>query len=102
MGRGGPKRNKARSNRKGNFDPNDSKNVEHHQIGVWDLYVQKEPKLRYVPGAPMLEEWGQMLQDMPYLWRTIQDVGKADCWSLLILYGFIILGQSLMPAVTLW
>lgn len=101
MGRG-PKRNKARSNRKGTFDPTDTKNVEHHQIGVWDLYVQKEPKLQYVPGAPVLEEWGQMLQDLPYLWRTIQDVGRANCWTLLIVYGFIILGQSLMPAVTLW
>ncbi|TFY73558.1 hypothetical protein EWM64_g10454, partial [Hericium alpestre] len=86
------------------FDPKDAERVEHHRIGVWDLYVQHEEKLlSYVPSAwrDRLEEYGSILNDMPYLWRTVKDISKT-CWHFLVVYATITVIIALLPALTLW
>ncbi|KAH9993933.1 HlyB/MsbA family ABC transporter [Russula vinacea] len=73
----------------------------HHQFGVWDYYIERNPKLSYFPTSWRIEEYARLLNDLPYLWRTIWDVGVV-AWPLLCLYVAIALIKSLVPALSLW
>lgn len=94
-------RRRSRRGRSGTFDPQDEKLVEHRKLGVWDLYVERDPKLSYFPTSWRVEEYIGMSNDLPYLWRTIRDVG-AVAWPLLFLYVAFALIKSLVPAMSLW
>jgi hypothetical protein len=83
------------------FDPQNETHVEHRQFGVWDLYVERDPKLSYLPTSWRIEEYSRLLNDLPYLWRTVRDVG-AVAWPLLLLYVAVTLMKSLVPALSLW
>ncbi|KAH9164213.1 HlyB/MsbA family ABC transporter [Lactarius sanguifluus] len=81
------KKNRRRS-RKGKgatFDPQNETLVEHRQLGVWDLYIERDPKLSLFPILWKIEEYVGMWNDLPYLLRTIRDVGTI-AWPLLLLY----------------
>jgi hypothetical protein len=85
------------------FDTEDSKNVKHSRLGVWDLYEEKHPKLSRIPGASRAESYLEIAQSLPYVWRMIKDIGGINnCWLLLSLYLFVIILGSLVPAVALW
>jgi hypothetical protein len=75
--------------------------VEHRQFGVWDLYVERDPKLSYIPTSWGVEKYAGLLNDLPYFWRTVRDVGTM-AWPLLALYVVITLIKSLIPALNLW
>jgi len=75
--------------------------VEHRQFGVWDLYIERDPKLSYFPTSWRIEKYAGLLNDIPYLWRTVRDVGVV-AWPLLLLYVAIMLMDSLVPALNLW
>ena len=83
------------------FDPQNRTLVEHRQFGVWDLYVERDTKLSYIPTSWRIEKYAGLLNDLPYLWRTVRDVG-AVAWPLLVLYVVITLMKSLVPALNLW
>jgi hypothetical protein len=83
------------------FDSQNEYPVEHHQFGVWDYYIERNPKLSYFPTSWRIEEYARLLNDLPYLWRTIWDVGVV-AWPLLCLYVAIALIKSLVPALSLW
>jgi hypothetical protein len=83
------------------FDSQNRTPVEHRQFGVWDLYVERDPKLSYFPTSWRLEEYARLFNDIPYLWRTVRDVGVV-AWPLLLLYVAITLLKSLVPAASLW
>ncbi len=83
------------------FDPQNRTLVEHRQFGVWDLYIERDPKLSYFPTSWRIEQYVGLLNDLPYLWRTIRDVGSV-AWPLLVLYVAITLMKSLVPALNLW
>lgn len=83
------------------FDPQNRTLVEHRQFGVWDLYIERDPKLSYIPTSWRVEQYAGLLNDLPYLWRTVRDVG-AVAWPLLVLYVAITLMKSLVPALNLW
>jgi hypothetical protein len=83
------------------FDPQNRTLVEHRQFGVWDLYIERDPKLSYIPTSWRIEQYAGVLNDLPYLWRTVRDVG-AVAWPLLVLYVAITLMKSLVPALNLW
>ncbi|KAI0045399.1 P-loop containing nucleoside triphosphate hydrolase protein [Auriscalpium vulgare] len=90
-----------RSSRKGPaFDPDDD-HVEHRHLGVWDLYIQREPRLSRLPASWKLEEYAEIINDLPYLWRTLHDV-RAICGHLLVLYLVVQIAISLLPALNLW
>ncbi|KAI0056772.1 P-loop containing nucleoside triphosphate hydrolase protein [Artomyces pyxidatus] len=91
----------GRRRTKGIFDPNDLLHTKHHRLGVWDLYVQYEPKLSWIPSSWKVEAYAEIINDLPYLWRTIRDVGRT-CWHLLIVYVVLLIGSSLLPALSLW
>ncbi|KAG6831639.1 hypothetical protein H0H92_008716 [Tricholoma furcatifolium] len=94
---------KKRSTRKGTFDPNDTKNVKHSQIGVWDLYEEIQPELSHLPGSSRLEPYLELAQNLPYVWRMLKDIGSIRaCWFHLALYLLIQCTLSLIPAVSLW
>jgi hypothetical protein len=97
------KRNRRRSKKgKGNaFDPQNETLVRHHELGVWDVYVERDPKLSLFPTSWKIEEYVGMWNDLPYLWRTIRDVGSV-AWQLLLLYVAIVAASSLIPALNLW
>jgi len=97
------KRSRRRS-KKGKSTTFDSQNetlVEHRKLGVWDLYVERDPKLSYFPTSWRIEEYAGILSDLPYLWRAIRDI-TALAWPLLFLYIAISLLNSLVPALNLW
>ncbi|KAI0321903.1 HlyB/MsbA family ABC transporter [Amylostereum chailletii] len=94
-------RRRRQNRNKGSFDPNDAANIQHHSIGVWDLYVQRDPKLSWIPQSWKVEEYAELLNDAPYLWRTVQDISPT-CWQPLVLYGLLTLALSLIPALSLW
>ena len=84
------------------FDPQNQTPVEHHQYGVWDLYIERDPNLlSRFPKSWRIEKYSEFLNDLPYLWRTVCDVG-AVAWPLLLLYVVVTLMQSLVPALSLW
>jgi hypothetical protein len=84
------------------FDPQNRTLVEHRQFGIWDLYIERrDPKLSYFPSSWGVEQYAGLLNDLPYLWRTVRDVG-AVAWPLLVLYVAITLMTSLVPALNLW
>ncbi|KAI0042884.1 P-loop containing nucleoside triphosphate hydrolase protein [Auriscalpium vulgare] len=92
----------GRSSRKGPaFDPADDEHVEHRRLGVWDLYLQRNPKLSRLPAWPKLEESAEMINDLPYVWRTLLDL-RPICGHLLALYLVMMIGHSLLPALSLW
>ena len=85
------------------FDTEDSKNVKHSYLGVWDLYEERHPELSRIPGASRAESSLEIIQSLPYLLRMIKDIGSIkNCWLLLSSYLFVITLSSLVPAVALW
>ena len=94
-------RRRSRRGRATTFDPQDETLVEHRKLGVWDLYVERDSKLSYFPTSWRIEEYVGILNDLPYLWRTIRDVG-AVAWPLLFVYVAFTLIKSLLPALNLW
>jgi hypothetical protein len=97
------KKNRRRPKRRSGstFDPQDQSLVEHRKLGVWDLYVERDPNLSYFPTSWRVEKYTGLFNDLPYLSRTIRDVG-AVAWPLLFLYVAITLVKSLSPALNLW
>jgi hypothetical protein len=90
-----------RNGKEDTFDPQSETLVEHQKLGVWDLYVERDPKLSYLPASWKVEEYAEMFNDLHYLWRTIRDVGKV-AWPLLLLYVAITLMSTSLPALKLW
>lgn len=95
------RRRRSKKGKGGTFDPQNGTLVEHHKLGVWDFYVERDAKLSYFPASWKIEEYAGIFNDLPYLWRTIRDVG-AVAWPLLLLYLAISLITSLIPALNLW
>jgi hypothetical protein len=96
----GQKRNRPSN---GTFDVQDTANVKHTRLGIWDMYEQKNPKVLDIPGVAGLESRLEILNDLPYVWRMLKDVlSIRSCWIYLIMYLVIEMVQALIPAVTLW
>ncbi|KAG6819629.1 hypothetical protein H0H93_010049 [Arthromyces matolae] len=96
-------RKRKGSTRKGKFDPSDAKNVKHTSIGVWDLYEEIQPELSHIPGSSRLEPYIEILQNLPFVWRMLKDIGSIRaCWFHLVVYLISEGIASLVPAVTLW
>ena len=83
------------------FNPEDDTNIEHRSIGVWDFYVQRDPRLSWIPRSWKIEEYAEILNDVPYLWRTVKDIAP-DCWKLLVVYMTLTLVLAFIPAISLW
>jgi hypothetical protein len=85
------------------FDTEDSKNIKHSRLGVWDLYEERHPELSRIPGASRAESYLEIGQGLPYLWRMVKDIRNIEnCWLLLSMYIVVIIMSSLVPAVALW
>ena len=63
MGRG---RRRGGVPRKGTFNPEEDTNIEHHKVGVWDLYVQRDtgPNV-FTSRWPWLEDRAELFNN----WR---------------------------------
>ncbi|KAI0301012.1 HlyB/MsbA family ABC transporter [Multifurca ochricompacta] len=85
----------------GAFDPHNGKIIEHRKLGVWDLYVERDRMLSYFPTSWKLEEYAGIWNDVPYLWRTIYDMGTV-AWPMLLLFLAVAFARSLVPALNLW
>ncbi|PIL33930.1 ATP-binding cassette transporter [Ganoderma sinense ZZ0214-1] len=91
------------SDRKGTFDPTDTRHVKHTKLEVWDFYEEREPKLARIPGSSSLEKYMDLLEGLPYVWRMVKDVlAIPTCAVLLLLYAVGQLGQAIFPALGLW
>ena len=102
MGKGG-RWGRARSNRKGTFDPTDTSRVKHTRIGVWDLYEEINPDLEHVPGASWIEKALEAYECLPYLLRMIKDIlSLRSCWHIFLAFGVAEILTSLIPAASLW
>lgn len=97
-----PKANDQNGLAPGNeFDPFNDRLVEHLKLGVWDVYVLRVRLSQYLPTSWKIEEYAQILEDMPYFWRTLRDIGNV-AWPLLLLYLVVTLAKSLIPVLGLW
>ena len=101
MKKGRRRSGKGKGGKRGTFDPQNEKLFEHRKLGIWDLYIERDSKLSLFPTSWKIEEYVGLWNDLPYLWRTIRDVGP-DSWPLLLLYVAIIATNSLIPALNLW
>jgi hypothetical protein len=90
----------------GTFDPEDTQNVRHTKLGVWDLYEQIEPKLKMVPWSvrSKLEAFHEMSGSFPYVVRMFKDIGSIGrtCYLLFAGYVLITVLLALIPAIELW
>ncbi|GBE78652.1 hypothetical protein SCP_0115410 [Sparassis crispa] len=95
---------RGRSTRQGTFDPEDAKRVKHTQIGVWDLYEEKQTEFSWhIPGSSTLGQYLEMSQSLPYVWKMMKDISSIrNCWQLLFFYVIVEFLSSLIPATTLW
>ena len=83
------------------FEQQNQTPVELRQFGVWDLYIERDPKLFYFPKSWRIGEYSEFLNDLQYLWRTVCDLGSVT-WPLLLLYVVVTLMESLVPTLKLW
>ncbi|KAH9054292.1 HlyB/MsbA family ABC transporter [Lactarius vividus] len=83
------------------LDPLNKSVFKHVNLGVWDLYVMRTRLSRYLPTSWKFEEYVRIWKDIPYLVRTLRDVGTV-ARPLLLLYLGITIAKSLTPAVRLW
>ncbi|VDB88528.1 unnamed protein product [Peniophora sp. CBMAI 1063] len=98
MGRG----RRGGAPRKGTFNPEEDPSIEHHKIGVWDLYVQRDEGAKILTSRwTWLEDRAELLNNWRYLWRAIHDL-RATCGHLLVLYALTMAVNAVIPAVTLW
>ena len=74
---------------------------DHMKLGVWDFYIMRNRLLPYLPTSWKIEGYAQVWKDLPYLWRTLHDIGTV-AWPLLLLYLAITVVKSLIPALSLW
>ena len=81
--------------------PRDGKVLKHTKIGVWDLYQEQDKLLSYFPTSWKIEAYTGIWNDLPYLWKTMRDLGTV-ARKLLLLYLITTLAKSLLPALTLW
>jgi hypothetical protein len=83
------------------FKPRDGKVIEHHKLGVWDLYIERDKLLSYLPAFLKVDAYVRMWNDIPYLWRTICDVFTIS-WPLFSLFLILTVAESLLPSLSLW
>lgn len=104
MARGGSRKRPPGGRRpRGTFDVEDDRRVKHTKIGVWDLYEERVSRSWLPSSFPAIEEYLQVFQNVPYVWKMVKDIaGIQDCWLLLTLYVIIDIISSLIPALSLW
>ena len=83
------------------FEPRKGKVLKHIKVGVWDLYVERDQLLSYLPTSWKIDAYTEMWNDLPYLWKAIRDLASV-AWPMLSLYLVLAFAKSLLPALTLW
>jgi hypothetical protein len=93
--------NRDKNEDKRAFEPRKGKVIEYSKIGVWDLYQERDRLLSYFPTSLKIDAYTEMSNDLPFLWKTIGDLFSV-AWPTLMLYLFLSLVKSVLPALTLW
>jgi hypothetical protein len=83
------------------FEPRKGKVLKHIKVGVWDLYVERDQFLSYLPTSWKIDAYTEIWNDLPYLWKAIRDLASV-AWPMLSLYLVLAFAGSLLPALTLW
>jgi len=103
MPKGGRRGKGFLSKRTDAFNPDDAEKVKYTRIGVWDVYEEHNPVFTKLPGTTWLEPYMQMWNDLPYLWRMMQDLSTLrSCWLLLGCYVLVTVAEAMIPALSLW
>ncbi|KAA1475431.1 P-loop containing nucleoside triphosphate hydrolase protein [Dentipellis sp. KUC8613] len=81
----------------------DGGHVRHYKYGVWDVYLQDEPRRTFLPSSwrEQWDDYASAIENLPYLWRTIRDVSRT-CGYWLLVHALGTVAQSLLPALSLW
>ncbi|CAE6454074.1 unnamed protein product [Rhizoctonia solani] len=83
------------------FDPTNSATSKHINLGVWDYYEEKAPRLNRVPLVKIYRRMTQGLSGAPFAWRLMKDVVRLApvlVWFYLACIGL----NAVMPAVSLY
>ncbi len=85
------------------FNPDDTENVQHTRLGVWDLYEDKPEVLKRIPWSARLQPYIELGSGLPYVWKMLKDIsGIRSTWILLIFLTLLNVIKALLPAVSLW
>ncbi|CAE6422002.1 unnamed protein product [Rhizoctonia solani] len=83
------------------FDPTNPTTSKHINLGVWDYYEEKAPRLNRVPLVKIYRRMTNGLSGAPFAWRLMGDVVRLApvlVWFYLACIGL----NAVMPAVTLY
>ncbi|KAF8742265.1 P-loop containing nucleoside triphosphate hydrolase protein, partial [Rhizoctonia solani] len=83
------------------FDPTNSATSNYVNLGVWDYYEERAPKLNRVPLVKIYRRITQGLSGAPFAWRLMKDVVRLAPVLVWVYLTCICLG-AVMPAVTLY
>ncbi|CCO26732.1 hypothetical protein BN14_00763 [Rhizoctonia solani AG-1 IB] len=83
------------------FDPTNPATSKHVNLGVWDYYEERAPKLNRVPIVKIYRRVTQGLSGAPFAWRLMKDVIQLAP-VLVSVYLACMALSAIMPAVTLY
>ncbi|CAE6412038.1 unnamed protein product [Rhizoctonia solani] len=83
------------------FDPTNPTTSNYVNLGVWDYYEERAPKLNRVPLVKIYRRITQGLSGAPFAWRLMKDVVRLAPVLVWVYLTCICLG-AVMPAVTLY
>ncbi|KAG1829318.1 P-loop containing nucleoside triphosphate hydrolase protein [Suillus variegatus] len=85
----------------GEFDHQNTRRFKHTRIGIWDLYEERQSRIRV---SPISKIYAPIIYNVPLLVRIFKDVLSIRRCSILLPAYLVVVEvlASLIPAVSLW
>jgi hypothetical protein len=85
------------------FHPQQSDNVKHTKVGVWDLYQDLSSTIPPSTAWPLFELYATLIHSWPYVWRMIKDIASLrQCWPLFASFLAVELVSAIVPAISVY
>jgi hypothetical protein len=92
-----------RSRTNQSFHPQQTDNVKHTKVGVWDLYQDLSSTTPPSTAWPLFELYATLIQSWPYVWRMIKDIASLrQCWPLFAAFLAVELVSAIVPAISVY
>ena len=89
----------GRAKRSGVFNPDDDPSIEHHRIGVWDLYIQRDSAARFFASGrwAWLKDRADIFRNWGYARHQVQTTSAAELRT-----SQICLARGARPPLCVW